>query len=462
MRVPKTLCLALVASALAVLAMGNGRGAVAAGTNRIVTGAGVDTGDCSTNPCYTISYAVSKAAAGDAVVVAAGTYKESVVITKSVSLQGTNAVIDATGKDNGVLVKGSAAAGTGVSGFTIQNANQEGILVMETSGVTIANNTVTNNTLGAKAKTPVGECAPQGPIPGDCGEAIHLWAVKGSTVSGNTISKNLGGILLSDETGPTSGNNILNNTISSTIEDCGITLASHYLNIGSPVAPNVAGVYMNTVSGNTISNVGPDGAGIGMYAAPPGAAAYRNTVSGNTISGTTMAGIAIHSHALFQNVNDNFIFENVLSKNGIDDDAGTPGSTGIVIFADVGAGASPIRSETISQNSIASNQIGIFQKGVLTAFGANNVIDKTVTNPSAVTIASAPAAPAAGGPPPSAGASGAAGATSAVPAVISPPNTGDGGLVRNSHRSETGTLIALGLIVLAATTLGLATHARRI
>ncbi len=464
-KISRHLIIAAVVGVIGVAALGGeGRGALAAAT-RSVTSAGVDSGDCSTTPCATISYAVGKSSAGDTITVGPGNYRDGVVITKTISLQGNNAVIDATGKDNGVMIKGASAANSGVSGFTIQNANQEGILVMETSGVTIANNTITNNTLGAKAKNPVGECAAQGPIPGDCGEAIHLWATHGSTVSGNTISKNLGGILLSDETGPTYGNNIVNNTITSTIEDCGITLASHYLNIGSPVAPGVAGVYMNNVSGNNISGVGPDGAGIGVYAAPPGGAAYRNTVSGNIISGTTMAGFAIHSHAPFQNVNDNFVFANVISKNGVDDDAGTPGSAGIVIFADVGAGASPIKSETISQNTISSNAVGIYQKGVVVAFGSNNT--NTATTPSTVILATAPVGAPAGGPP-AAGAAGAppAGIPGGIPAStggvgITPPNTGDGGLVSTTKASPATLSLAVLLATAVAAGLGLSIASRR-
>ena len=41
--------------------------------------------------------------------------------------------------------------------------------------------------------------------PDDCGEALHLQTVTGSTVSGNLVQDNVGGILLTDEDGPTAG-----------------------------------------------------------------------------------------------------------------------------------------------------------------------------------------------------------------------------------------------------------------
>src|SRR5882757_7157330 len=57
----------------------------------------------------TISAAVAAASAGDTIVVAPGTYKESVVITKPVSLvalDGTRPIIDAKGLPNGIFING--------------------------------------------------------------------------------------------------------------------------------------------------------------------------------------------------------------------------------------------------------------------------------------------------------------------------------------------------------------------
>lgn len=64
----------------------------AAGTDRYVSPFGVDTGDCtdSSNPCQTITYALSQAdqTAGDTIHLARGAYQEQVLVTKNVSIVG--------------------------------------------------------------------------------------------------------------------------------------------------------------------------------------------------------------------------------------------------------------------------------------------------------------------------------------------------------------------------------------
>src|SRR5690242_10114182 len=102
--------------------------------------------------CYaTIGVAISHASPGDTIQVAQGTYKEDVVIGKSLSLIGKNAantIIDAIGQANGIYVDGlnnPGLSGVVVQGFTVENANFEGILVTNTSRMTIADNRVANN-----------------------------------------------------------------------------------------------------------------------------------------------------------------------------------------------------------------------------------------------------------------------------------------------------------------------------
>jgi parallel beta-helix repeat protein len=324
----------------------------AAGTTRYVSPTGTDAGDCTSVPCRTITYAVGRANAGDTVSVAAGRYAETVTLTKTLSLIGHDATIDAAGQSsppNGVVISGAGAAGTVFSGFTVENAGLEGIFVVQTSGVTISNNTVIDN----DAYGPFNPlCVDQ---PDDCGEAIHLQSVTGSTVRDNLVRDNVGGILLTDENGPTSGNVIRDNQVLDNTLDCGITLASHWFQLGAPAAPSVAGVYENLVLHNTSNGNGA--AGIGVFAGPPGAAAWGNSVIGNTAMHNGLPGVAVHSHTPFQNIEGNVVVNNTVSANGSDDDIpGDEGPTGISVLSAV----DPIGQITVSANRISDEEFGIF------------------------------------------------------------------------------------------------------
>src|SRR5580704_11482935 len=90
-----------------------------------------------TGGCYaTIQLAVNAAAANDVINVAAGTYTEDVTIGKPLSLMGAGAgqsFIDATNLANGILLDGLNNPGlqdVTVSGFTVENALYEGILLL--------------------------------------------------------------------------------------------------------------------------------------------------------------------------------------------------------------------------------------------------------------------------------------------------------------------------------------------
>jgi nitrous oxidase accessory protein NosD len=174
-----------------------------------------------TRNCFrSIGAAVKAASPSDTIQVAHGTYEEYVVVPKSLSLIGegqANTVIDALDKPFGINVDGFNNVGLTtvvISGFTIRNANNAGIVVSNASNVTISDNNVLNSDRGLVSGDP-DTCPPLSAFPyfaraADCGEAIFLSGVHHSIVANNRISigHNRGGILTSDETGP-SYNNVI-------------------------------------------------------------------------------------------------------------------------------------------------------------------------------------------------------------------------------------------------------------
>src|SRR5579871_5297222 len=224
------------------------------------------TGGCS----KTIQAAVTAAKLGDIVQVAQGTYKEDVTITQSVSLIGANngddrPVINATGLANGITITG--ASDVVVSGFTVENAQTAGIWITGSSFVTISQNTVRRNDKGIVPGPPP-TCPPLAKtvfVKGenaDCGEGVFLSAVDHSILAQNTVTENAGGILMTDDTGPSHDNLITGNSVvRNTEQDCGITIPSH----------SGMGVFHNTVAGNNSSYNG--GPGVGIFAPGPGSKA---------------------------------------------------------------------------------------------------------------------------------------------------------------------------------------------
>ncbi len=322
-------------------------------------------------PCRTIGHAVSVAAPGSTIVVGPGVYPESVAVTKRVALRGRGAVVDATGQVNGIALTGPATSGSSISGFTVEHALGEGILAVGTAHVAIEWNRVHGNDLGSGTNvTP--ECQDQGEVPGDCGEGLHLMGVTDSRVVANHVDENVGGILITDEVGPSRGNLIAFNTSIDNHEDCGITLPSHNgAAVGNPAA---GGVYGNTVIANVSSGNG--GAGVGMFAPFPGTASYDNRVIGNRLTGNGEAGIAIHAHAPGQNVSGNSINGNFVSGNGIDPDSGSGHPTGIALFSAV----VPV-NVTVVGNHISNEFWGIYINGPFTVRGLRFNQDWLVTHP---------------------------------------------------------------------------------
>jgi len=366
----KTVATALVGPALvaALLVLGMPQ-AGASPSTLYVSPSGSDSNPCTKSaPCATITHAVSVATPGDTISVAAGTYTEDVSVSIRLRLIGSNhPVVDASGLSNGFFVHGSGAAGTTVAGFTVENAQFEGILINRTKYVTIRNNLVMHNDLGMFNPHPVGECAPVGEIPGDCGEGVHLLSVTHSAVLSNRITGNSGGILLTDESGPTVRNLIAENSVVKNLYDCGITIAGHNTGAvsGSGVPqPSVAGVYANAIVHNVANGNGRlgEGAGILLAGGAPGTGVYDNFVAYNVAKRNDLAGLTLHSHAPGQDLNGNVITNNLFVHDNLggDPDAGVSRTAGVVIWSAV----TELRGTVVRSNTIGNVYYGIWTQNV--------------------------------------------------------------------------------------------------
>lgn len=329
--------------------------------------------------CYkTISLAVSHASAYDVINVGPGTYKEDVVIGMPLSLLGAGphqSKIDATNLANGIFVDGFDNPGLShvtISGFTVKNAQWEGVLVVSVSDVTITNNTISNNTQAPAVFTgdPNG-CNGQPSFEmdetGDCGGGLHLMGVRDSIVFGNTITQNDDGILASDETAPTHDVLIIRNSVINNPGECGVVLASHPPVGATPGTAPHHGVYHITVEGNDVENNGVTvgGAGVGIFSDGIGQGrSSQHVIIHNKLVGNGIGGVALHSHVgpsfglPADDMDGNQIIGNYIAGNLADtDDTATPGRVGININS--GGGGSPVRGTVISQNVIRDEDIDV-------------------------------------------------------------------------------------------------------
>jgi hypothetical protein len=359
-----------------------------------------DDSSCDSAAFTTIQSAVDAANPGDRVIVCAGTYNENVVISTPISLHGEDAVIQGQPTSTqmcdqlGPSGPGSAPCLAGVtiksswvwiSGFTVQGAIGEGILATGslTGGtidhVTITDNRIVGNNTGGippTATSPYPQCAAFGQVPGDCGEGIHLMGVSWSEVSDNFVSGNEGGVLLTDEFGPTHDNMVERNVITANPFDCGITVPGHNpnaLDASGNRQPDVAGVYNNTIQYNIVTDNGLQGEGAGVLFAnaTAGTASYDNVVQYNYLAGNSLSGVTMHAHTLspgqFEDLSGNDVEHNVIGTNNVGSPVTGPGdgldgppaqdfdTTGVLVFS-----ASVPLQVDVSNNVIFNNTNGIW------------------------------------------------------------------------------------------------------
>ena len=368
---------------------------------------------CGTATFSHIGAAVAAAPSGGTIVVCPGTYTEDVLINKPLTLLGGNATIDATGLENAIQVVASNVA---ISGFSLVNANGEGLLVgidsladaalLPPSGPVLSNVGINNvkalNDDKGFNGTEQGNCK----YPGDCGGGIHFNVVEHSSIRNSQATGNADGILLTDDYGPNAYNLVEHNLVSENHTECGIVLPSHSSSAVTFDAnfkvtgrnPNLGGVFDNRILNNTaidngtatappqFGGVGGSGSGIGIFGSGPGSAAYDNLVQGNYMAGNGLAGFTIHAHHPGgEDVSGNQIVNNTFDTNNLKGDTFDGGvsdfdTTAIAVYS------VPATQMTITGNTIRNNRIGIWLTDTITALGINantfqNVVKPVVVRP---------------------------------------------------------------------------------
>ncbi len=332
---------------------------------------------CTTAKFSNINAAIKAAAVGDTVAVCPGTYRGSASMTvksKHGSIRITSgalietrirlvgmpgAVINATGLVNAITVFGPGAAGATVHGFTAENAIGEGILAAGTDGVTISDNTVVHNDNGT-SKSPWPFCTASGNVPNDCGEGLGVLTTSSSMIKDNTIEFNSGGILMSDDLGPTSHNTIEGNLVEDNESDCGITVVGHNaggVNAKGVPQPSLGGVFDNLITANMVISNGTTSEGGGILLAGP--ASYNNTITNNEITGNGLAGVTIHEHGV-DALSGDLISGNWFGTNDITVDPGTPDQVTTGVFVERDSPKFPTVYITVKNNTIAWDVIGIY------------------------------------------------------------------------------------------------------
>ncbi len=288
-----------------------------------------------------------------------------------------NGTVDATGCDIGIYV-GPTASSVTIAGETVSGANDEGIFVEQTTGVSINHSTIRNN-----------EVNPSPSLASDGG--ITLAGVSNSSVDSNTVTGNNGGGIYVVDNGPIDpgapnpgpatpvpATNVVvsNNTLTNNPGGCGIIYATHNTG-GSVVGGSISG---NSITGSpgVFTKAGPDVGGIVVAAASAGATVSNVSITGNTVAGSYEGGIIVHAHAPHDSVTGTTISNNTLpGGNNWGRTNGPPATAGVIIGVDLlpPAIAPTISGTVVSANTISGHFYGIWISGVpaVTTTPANTI-----------------------------------------------------------------------------------------
>lgn len=279
-------------------------------------------------------------------------YTAKIVAVSGQTITGT---INARGYGLGIYV-GPGVTNVTVRDAVVTNANDEGILVQDTSNVRIVNSVVEGNAI-----------RPFSTQRGTETKGVALVGTTGVLVKGNTVEANgHGGIGIYDDganspfapiaidTESVAGehNVIVDNLVKNNGPDCGIVVSAK--NPGGGVSHNV-------VSKNSVTTTAPSG-GVGGIVVAGGVfgpvTLKDNMILDNEVAGGMNPGIVLHAFGP-GNISGTKLIGNVLSHNGEGEISGS--TTGIELFAVPQVGV--ITGTQILSETISNDHFGVWHGG---------------------------------------------------------------------------------------------------
>ena len=328
--------------------------ALAAATTLFVGGANCsDTGQGTpTQPFCTINKAASVATAGQTVLVASGTYNETVTVKNSgtagapiVFQPAAGATVTVSGGTNGFVL--SARQFVTISGFTVTGTSSYGISISGSSNIVVSGNTVTN----------AGH-----PASGQIAAGIQLSGTSSSTVTRNATHHNSDtGIFL---TSGSTGNVVSNNQ--SSFNANGFQRNANGINVVGPA---------NTVAGNVLHD--NEDSGLQFYPGGDNNLAVNNVSYNNgdhgiddlNVTGGRLIGNTIY-HNCTSGINVEGTSGNYLVKNNIAvDNAVYPAYNGIA--CNRRAGNIGIWDSAPSTTTVDHNLVFLTKAGTMYVFGSS-------------------------------------------------------------------------------------------